>query len=292
MSGSAVISYHSCCSELAVKGERLSGGILMRLPSVGVLAVAVVAAVALAGCSASSSGKGTPAAASGSSAASASSGGTAPSSASASGSGSSSQSVNELYLRARAALETAPSVRVAGTVVSGGASTSLDLAYAKTGTSGSVTEAGTKIDLIVIKPSVYFKAPDDFWRKQLGTRAASVLPIVTGKWIKAPLTNPEFGKLGDAADKDKFVAQIFDNTTVAELSTTPGKTIDGHETIGLKDKDGSTLYIAKDDSRPLQIEPAANSKDSGKITFSQYGSAPEPTPPPAASTLDVSKLGS
>lgn len=261
----------------------------MRVGKIGVSAIAVVSAVALAGCGGSSSGKGTPAAASGSSLANGSSGGNVTPSAS--GSGSSSQSVNELYLKARAALETAPSVRVAGTVVSGGASTSLDLAYARTGTSGSVTEAGTKIDLIVIKPSVYFRAPDDFWRKQLGTRAASVLPIVTGKWIKAPLTNPEFGKLGDAADKDKFVAQIFDSTTVAELSITPGKPIDGNETIGLKDKDGSTLYIAKDDSRPLQIEPAATSKDSGKITFSQYGSAPEPTPPPAALTLDVSKLG-
>lgn len=252
------------------------------------LAAAAVVGVAVAGCSSTASGSGN----------SGGSGSTSPSSASAStsesASGSSgdiaSLSATEIVARAGAALNSAKSVRVVGAGAGDdGKQIQLNFGLTNTATDGTIGESGVTINIIVIGATAYFKAPDSYWQKELAGKAnaAAILELVRGKWIKGPTTNPQFSGFADFT-KASFVKQITTPTgTVTKAGT---KQVDGVAAVGVT-SDKSTLYVAAADARPLEIDPVAGATGSGRASFTDYDKVPEPTPPPADLTIDVTKLG-
>jgi hypothetical protein len=186
-------------------------------------------------------------------------------------------------------LQAAKSVRVSGTQISGGQQLDLNVGFTETGTSGTITQGGTAIQIVVIGVVAYFKAPDSYWQKELAgnPNATAILEIVKGKWIKGPTTNARLKAFAEFT-KDNFAKEVLQTSSVVSKAGT--KQIDGVDAVGVNGKD-SVLYVAADDARPLLIEPLAGSSDKGKIVFTEYGQVKEPTPPPAELTLDVTKLG-
>lgn len=251
----------------------------MIAPRRTIAAVSLVAVGVLAGCGSSGGGTSTSAPAAGST----------PAGSTAAPSSSAHLSAAAELARAKTALGQAKSVHVAGSVASSGTPTQVDLGFTSNGTSGSVTVAGAKVDVIVGGQTVYFRAPDSFWRKELGSNANAVLKIVSGKWIKGPVNNPQFATFGALASKNKFVSQLFAKESAATVSSAPDKTIDGVDCAGIKGKDG-ILYVAKSDGRPKEIDPLPGSGNSGHLTFDQYDSVTAPSPPPASQTIDISKI--
>jgi len=193
--------------------------------------------------------------------------------------------------RAEAALKAAETLRLNGTVVSEGESVSIDMRYGQKATAGSVTVGGARFALIVSGKTVYVKPSEAFWRQQLPSeQAAAVIELVRGKWIKAPLTDRQFGSFGQFADKDGFTAGLFEDVK-PRLKKTGPKLIDGVRCIGVDDGDG-ILWVDSSNARPVRISAPAGSKDRGTLRFSEYNAVTEPKAPPAELVIDSKKLGS
>jgi hypothetical protein len=78
----------------------------------------------------------------------------------------------------------------------------------------------------------------------------------------------------------------------ADVTKSGTETIDGVPAIALKNKQGSTLYVAADDARPLQVLSAGSSGGSTGVVKFDYPSQPFVAEAPAPSeTVDLSQLG-
>ncbi|MEP6598975.1 MAG: hypothetical protein ABJB98_05940 [Actinomycetota bacterium] len=252
----------------------------MRLQRAALTVTSVLMAGALAGCGGSTGGNGTPAS------------GAASSATASSGSGAdlSSLTAQQLLDKAKAELAAAKSFRVTGNAISDGTAVAVDMGFTAAGSAGSVTLGGAKIELRSIGQTMYFRAPDSFWRKQLGGKADVVLAVVSGKWIKTSPTDPRYADLGSFTSRQQFIDTLQGDASAGQMVKTDGKTIDGVDCLGLKNAD-SILYLAKDTARPIAAEPVPGTKDVGQAKFSDYDAVPEVTAPPVAETIDATKLG-
>lgn len=199
----------------------------------------------------------------------------------------------QILAKAKTALESADSVRLKGGGSSGSDTFEVDMRYG-TGAKayGTVSSSGQTIELRRVGQTVYLKADAAFWQATGGAQAAK---LFGGKFLKAPLTDPRVKQLADFTDKATFVGEVLDPG--GDLTKGEVKQIDGRSAIGLVDKttatnEGGTLYVATEgEPYPLQLVPDAASKDDGELSFTEYGEPVEVKVPPAAETVDVTKLG-
>jgi hypothetical protein len=195
----------------------------------------------------------------------------------------------ELSARARTALRTAKTLRISASLVDGGERIALDVGYGRTGSAGSVTVQGHRLRMILIGKFVYIKAPDSFWRKELGKDADQALAVVSGKWLKQRVTNADLREGADFFVRDKVVKEF-----VAEWPERPRKigekTVSGVACLGLKDGDG-ILWIDKYTARPVQLDPDSSSKTKEWMRFSDFNAVREPVVPPKSMTIDTARLG-
>lgn len=254
-------------------------------PTRVLLAVSAAALVA-AGCGDdSTSGSGAPAAQASGSAAP-----TSAASSSAAGGELASLEPAEILSRAKTAFTKAESVRLSGGGTSGGETFTVDMAYGPDKAIGTVGNGGQKIELRRIGKTVYLKADKAFWTQTAGAAAAELLG---GKYLKAPLTDQRVAQLATFTDKDAFAGEVLES----EGTLTKGETkaIRGTQAIGLVDKSSSgdgTLYIATEgEPVPLQVAPDTAGGEKGSLDFLDYGKSVEVPVPPAAQTIDVTKLG-
>jgi outer membrane murein-binding lipoprotein Lpp len=234
-----------------------------------------VAVVLLAGCS---SDKKTTSAASNTSSAS--------SAQTSSGTDLASLSADQLLAKSGEALKAADQIHIKGTTSDQGQEVAIDYSFAKTNSSGSITLSGEKIELIAIDKIVYFRAPDTFWKQFSGANAAAVLKVVSGKWIKVAAGDKNFEDFSSLADRAAFIKDFVTPEGTPKLATP--KTVKGVDCLAISDSKGSTLYVAKDDARPIQI--SGQSASEGGMDIS-YDGVTEPTAPAAADVIDSGKLG-
>lgn len=258
-----------------------------RAPFLRPVALSAVALALVVGCSGGGSAS---SGSSGSSAAvtsSASSSSAASSSPSSSGSGGvSGESVTQILARAKQQLLGADSLRVAGKFKNDNEIIGLDIGYGPAKTSrGTISSAGTTIELIALGSTVYFKAPDAFWTRRLASNPDAA-KVLKGKWIKAPLSNTQFASFRAFTDRATFVNGLFSVT--AGLRKGAARTINGVPCVGLTES-SATLWVTQAEGRPVVF--TGTSAADGKLTFDRYGQVPKPTAPPAASTIDISQVG-
>src|SRR5579884_2189525 len=180
-----------------------------------------------------------------------------------------SKSASAILADARRAATAAGSVRVAGTIDDSGQMISLDL---------SITGHGTKVDIVRSGTSVYIRAPGSFYRSVGASKAAGQL--LDGRWLKAPVSTPQFGDFSQLTDLNKFVAlALKPQGTVTKGAQT---TIDGQKVIGLQDSKGrGVLYVATTGT-PYAVEFKGVGGESGTLKLTDWGSAHAPKPPPNA----------
>ena len=252
-------------------------------PTRVLLAVSAAALLAAACGDDSTSGSGAPA----DSRAAAPSSSAAPSAAA---DGISALSATEILNRSQAAFKQADSVRLTGSGSSGSSKFGIDMRYSSDGKAiGTVTNSGQKIELRRIGQTVYLKADQAFWTSTAGAEAAKIL---TGKYLKAPLSDARVKQLAGFTDKNSFADQVL--TPSSSVTKGGTKTVHGVPAIGLVDKSGTgsaTLYIATTGQPvPLQLAPSAGSAGEGSFDFLDYGKPVDVPVPPAAETIDVTKL--
>ena len=115
--------------------------------------------------------------------------------------------------------------------------------------------------------------------------------MLTGKWLKTPLTDKRFTGLSTLTDLDEAAKGILgpDGTITKGTETT----VNGVPCVGLVSpgKDGGTLWVATTGQPyPVRIEPSAGSGERGALDFTGYGEPVTVDPPPADQVVDVSLL--
>jgi hypothetical protein len=213
----------------------------------------------------------------------------APATSSPADNGVAAQSADEILAKAKAALQGAGAVRIKGTGGRGANRFDIDMRYAGASAQGTISVAGRPIEMRRIGQTVYVKGSREFWT---GRVPAPAVELLTGKWLKSPVTGDRLGELASLTD----LSEAADGILEPDGKVTKGerKTIAGTPAIALASDgaDGGKLYVATTGKPyPLQIIPT-DPKTSGQVTFSDFGKQLTVSPPPADLVIDVSKLGS
>jgi hypothetical protein len=204
------------------------------------------------------------------------------------GPGAAALSADEILKKATTALQAAKSVRIKGEGGSGTARFAIDLRYAGDTSTGTLGINGQTIELRKLARTVYLKGSREFWVGNGGETAARLL---TGKWLKTPLTDKRFSGLSELTDLKEAATGILDPD--GTITKGEQKTVNGVPCIGLvsSGKDGGRLWVAATGQPyPVRIEPSAESGQKGALDFTGYGESVTVEPPPADQVVDVSKL--
>ena len=188
----------------------------------------------------------------------------------------------EVAEAAAAALEEAGSVDVAGTLTTQGEEGEVDLHLQGEDASGTITFAGTEVQLLNVGGSVYLQAPPEFWSSfGLPEEAAAQFE---GQWVVVPV---EAGAGFSEFSLAGFVEELRNPDGEVKEEVSEGE-VDGEDVVIVEREDGSSLKVADDDpSYPLELTNSGDSE--GTVTFSGFGETEEITAP--ADALDFSQLG-
>jgi hypothetical protein len=205
---------------------------------------------------------------------------------SSSGNGIASKTPAQILAAATAAADSASSVHVTGSIVSGGSPITLDLELlAGKGGRGQISENGLSFNLIQVDGTAYISGSPAFYSHFGGPAAAQLLE---GKWLKAPASSGSFSTLGSLTDLNQLLdTALSDHGALAKGPTT---TIDGQPVLSVTDAShGGTLYVATT-GKPYPIEISKLGKTGGKISFGAWN-APVTLQAPK-NAIDLSQLES
>ncbi|GHH90198.1 hypothetical protein [Streptomyces capillispiralis] len=194
---------------------------------------------------------------------------------------------DQIRARAQRAAESAPTVRLHGSVVTSGRTYTLDMRLKEKGGIGSVTTKGETFRLLRIDDELYLKAGAEFWGhgdaagEDGGEAAAGKL---AEKYVKVPQGDPSY---------KKFIGFTEKNVLLGGLLTLHGKlATDGHhEQAGVRtirvtgDKgSGGTLDVSLEGTPyPVRLVRAGKA---GTLTFSAWGTDFPLEEPAEDETLD------
>ncbi len=237
------------------------------------LPVAVVALLT-GGCgSSSSSSPSSPTGSSGSSAGSGS-GSTRGSAGQGDSNGEASKSPDQVLADAKNALFNARAVHVTGTMSQQGQAEQLDMHFQGQDAQGSVSVAGTAVQVVRSAGKVYLKAPAAFWAKTAGPAAGKL----ADKWLVVDAAQAG----GASLTLQSLAASINATDSPLTPKTTTGS-VGGTPTVVVSQQDGSSLQVAATGT-PYPLQIANKGTGSGQITFTDYNKTMTITAPAGAVT--------
>jgi hypothetical protein len=184
---------------------------------------------------------------------------------------------DEILERAREALDAAGSYRVKGAGEADGEDVDVDIVISGDDVRGTLAMGAVQFEMLVVDGTAYFKGADDLWELFLGEDAATVAPLLQGKWVKLPAGGNPF-----PLNSEELLNPEGD-VTKGEVTTVNGK-----PAIILNSTEGGDLYIALEgEPYPIQIV-----SDEGTIEFLEIGEDVTIEAPPASEVFDLSTLPS
>ncbi len=187
----------------------------------------------------------------------------------------------EVESLAKKALLGASSVRIKGTVHENGETIALDMHLKGTdGSTGTITQNGTDMHLLIIGKVAYISGDDTFWSKTVGKGAVATL---RGKYLKMTSSNPDFKDLLVFGSVTKLAAMFLPDEPLIRIGQQP---VNGSRTLILKGA-GDTYFVALDGPPyPLRLS-GGDSKTSAVIDFLDYGKPVTLTAPPKSKIFSV-----
>jgi hypothetical protein len=190
----------------------------------------------------------------------------------------------EILAGAKVLADSANSVHVSGSILSGRAPITLDMyLLASKGGRGQLSENGLSFELIQIHGTVFLKGSPAFYRHVAGATAAQLLQ---GRWLKAPASAGNLASLASLTD----LRQLMDATLAAHGPLVKGAvvTVDGRKALAITDtSQGGTLYVATT-GPPYPVAVAKGGTGSGKIVFDHWNGPVSVTAP--ANAIDITQL--
>jgi hypothetical protein len=196
-------------------------------------------------------------------------------------------SAAQIRKRTLAAADAAGTVRLSGSVVSGGTTYKLDIRLSDDGASGAVTAKGATFRLLRVGKQLFLKAGAEFWEQEDGTSgdsAGTAAEKLDGKYVKVPSGDPAYKRFSGFTDKDVLLEGLL--SLHGSLSTDGRHEQDGVRTIRITGDKGSggTLDVSLEGKPyPLRLSRAGNA---GTLRLSEWGSSFTPEAPPAKETVD------
>jgi len=190
----------------------------------------------------------------------------------------------EIVASAKVLADSATSVHVSGSILSGSSPITLDMyLLASKGGRGQLSENGLSFSLIQIHGNVFIKGSPAFYRHVAGATAAQLLQ---GRWLKAPASTGNLASLASLTD----LRQLMDTTLAAHGPLVKGAstTVDGRKVLGVTDtSQGGTLYVATT-GPPYPIAVTKNGSGAGRVVFDDWNGPVSVTAP--ANTIDITQL--
>jgi hypothetical protein len=164
--------------------------------------------------------------------------------------------------RARAAADSADTVRMSGTVSSNGSTYRLDMRLRAGGGRGEVTAKGSTFELLRIGSDLYLKAGADFYGDVVGAK-------LKDKYVKVPRRDPAYKQFSGFTDKEVLLDGLFvlDGT----LGLGDHRSVDGTRTVAVTADGGTggTLDVSLEGAPyPLRYERAGGA---GTLTLADWG---------------------
>jgi hypothetical protein len=203
---------------------------------------------------------------------------------SSSGNGVASKTPTEIVAATKAAADSASSVHVSGSIVSGNTPITLDMDLVQgKGGRGQLSEGGLSFELIETEGTVYIKGSPAFYSHFGGHAAAQ---LFQGKWLKASAGDANFTSLTSLTELRKLLDSAL--TSHGKLVKGLPTTAEGQPAIGVTDTSkGGTLYVATT-GQPYPIEISKGGAEGGKVVFSRWNAPVSLTAP--ANAVDISQL--
>lgn len=197
------------------------------------------------------------------------------------------QSAAKVVPAMKAAVQSATSLRMTGTGQDGSQKITFDMTFSgSSDMSGTFTENGTTLTILVVSGKTYLKMNQDFLK--LAKLPTSLCARVCGKYVELPAA--ESGQITSAVSLSALTKNAFGSipSSVSKDTTdyfVPG-TFRGQPVLTAHDQ-GYTIDVARTGTPyPVLIsDPSGNN-----IVFSEWNAVPPMTPPPASQVVSLSSL--
>ncbi|MFI9647236.1 hypothetical protein ACIHAA_13200 [Streptomyces sp. NPDC052040] len=192
-----------------------------------------------------------------------------------------------IQTRTRTAAKSAPAVRLSGTVVSSGATYTLDMRLKGDGGTGSVTSKNGTFRLLRVGEHLFLKADAGFWSRvggKGGAGSTAAADKLDGKYVKVPAGDPAYQRFSGFTDKGVLLDGLL--ALHGTLGTDGHHEQNGVRTIRIEGDKGSggTLDVSLEGTPyPLLLVRAGNA---GTLRLSDWGKDFALQEPPKQETVD------
>lgn len=201
-----------------------------------------------------------------------------------------SASAKQIVQSAISATESAKSLTIAGAVVQGKQTISLNVSASTSGVGQGTIGIGTGTATVrLVGGTVYFMGDASFWTKESGKSAAQ---LFAGKWVSTAATTTNGQELSAFLNSGAFLRQLFgSNLTKATFTNAGTAKVAGKSVIVIAGRDksnsGGRLYVAAS-GKPYVLKISISSPtESGGLVFSNYNRPITPVIPSGAINLDT-----
>jgi hypothetical protein len=201
--------------------------------------------------------------------------------------GEASKSATQVLKDATAAATHAKSVRISGTLTSGGKTISLDLKIANgKGATGTMSVNGAGFALVTLAGKAYIRASDAFYKQFAGPAGAAAAKLLHGKWLEGSATTGQLASLAAFTNLSQLFNQVA--SVHGTLTNNGATTYQGHSAVAIHSAaQNGTLYVAAT-GKPYPLALVATGKNKGSIAFSDWNASVSISAPSGA--VDVSQL--
>lgn len=196
-----------------------------------------------------------------------------------SGNGVASKSPTDILQTALAAMKSAQSVTIDGTITSGSDVVTVDAAILSNGDfDGTIGENGKSAKLVKVGATDYLNGDLAFWTGN-GLASAEASKVAS-RWVAIPDSQMGFGK---TFSLDSLANSFQQNAGKISAGTTG--TVDGQAAVSIVSSQGGTLWVATTGTAyPIQLS-STKKGDAGNISFSGWNQASTPGVPAGAETI-------
>jgi hypothetical protein len=186
-----------------------------------------------------------------------------------------SKSPSQILQTAVAAMKSAKSVHMAGTIIQSAKTITVDMTiYANSDVDGTFDESGSTVSIVKIGPTDYIKTTSGFYQAQ--GASAQVAGLMGGKWLKIPDSTAGLGSSFSLVGLASSITNSHDKVSAGKTST-----VNGQAVVSVIAANNGTLYVATTGTAyPVEVTKGS----SGTITFTQWDQAKTPTAPAGART--------
>jgi hypothetical protein len=177
-----------------------------------------------------------------------------------------SKSATEILVAAKAAAQSARSVRIVSEDSQGRLTLAVSLELSSSGGRAHVTGLGLDYEVLRVNDTLYVKGSPAFYRS-LGGPAAHASP---GTWLKAPAKSGPLAQFAAFTDLPGEVGRLLTSANPVTKGTTT--TTNGQKTVELKQT--GKLYIGRiyiaTTGKPYPIQITKTGRETGRTTFSNW----------------------